>query len=180
MKSLSLTQPHALIVIGIPGSGKTYFASKFSDTFNAPFFDVTALVGKSKNGTKTINEIFSQIAKTKQSILIEPASASKNERLTYIKSLKSAGYAPLYIWVQTDIDTARQRTLRSRTMTEAEFETSYKRFTPPSQNEQQMVISGKHTFATQAKATLKRLSTPRVIASHQRRDSVRKPISKIQ
>ena len=39
MKSLSLSTPHVVFIIGTPGAGKTYFASKFADMFSAPFVE---------------------------------------------------------------------------------------------------------------------------------------------
>ncbi|MBI3889304.1 hypothetical protein HY312_01855 [Candidatus Saccharibacteria bacterium] len=45
MKSLNLTKPHLIVVVGIPGAGKTYFGQQFSTTFNAPYlkYDESAL-----------------------------------------------------------------------------------------------------------------------------------------
>ena len=39
MKSIKLNSPHALVVIGAPGSGKSTFAATFAETFNAPLID---------------------------------------------------------------------------------------------------------------------------------------------
>ena len=36
MKSLSLAKPLVLVVIGLPGAGKSFFARQFSETFGAP------------------------------------------------------------------------------------------------------------------------------------------------
>ena len=46
-------------------------------------------------------------------------------------------------------------------LTGQQYEQLAKRFSPPSSNEASIVISGKHTYATQARMVLKKLVTPR-------------------
>jgi hypothetical protein len=89
--------------------------------------------------------------------------------------LKSAaggsGYETLVVWVQTDDMTSRQRSLKrnrqklddkyTAALTEEQFEAIAKRFTPPNQLEPTVVISGKHTYNTQARGVLKKLVAPR-------------------
>jgi len=36
MKPLSLSKPHVIVTVGIPGSGKSFFAEHFAATFKAP------------------------------------------------------------------------------------------------------------------------------------------------
>ncbi len=164
MKSLSLTQPHALIMVGIPGSGKSHFADKFADTFHAPYIDHRYISERSANA-KAADEILvhttQQLMRTHASLIIETDSSSRTRRSELARLVRSAGYAPLFVWVQTDTETARQRFVKSNTGNNDEFNARIKSFSPPHESEKAIVISGKHTYATQAKIILKRLSVPR-------------------
>lgn len=170
MKSLSLARPHLLILTGIPGSGKTFFAEKFSDTFNAPFINRYYLQNLLDNNIETSNDVaaymLAEVMKSGQSLLLETDSASRKDRLELARLARTKGYEPLFIWVQTDQETARQRSAKrsrthaSRTLTAEEHERLTRRFTPLT-IEPHVVISGKHTYATQAKVILTKLSAPR-------------------
>lgn len=37
MKSLQLSKPHLVVMVGLPGAGKTFFADHFAETFHAPY-----------------------------------------------------------------------------------------------------------------------------------------------
>lgn len=183
MKSLSLTQPHALMVIGVPGSGKTHFAEQFADTFNAPYFNIGTIAEQcesNESATALVYNLIKQVAKTKQSLIIEPATGTRRERAEYTKLLKAAGYTPLYIWIQTDAPTAQQRAKRSRGLSTEGFNAEHKAFTAPLPADSQVVISGKHTYATQARVVLKRLSAPRAEISTHRKPLARQSNIKIQ
>ncbi len=165
MRSLKLETPHAIVVIGIQGSGKTFFAEKFAETFNTPFIEEAMFTGLSrdeKTGRSMMQKILAETLKTKSSIVIESALSSKADRQELVKVLKKAGYETLFIWVQVDTDTAASRSRRSSGISESDYIKRMKQFAQPESYEQALVISGKHTFATQVKAVLKRLtSSPR-------------------
>jgi predicted kinase len=164
MKSLQLDRPHAIIVIGIQGSGKTFFAEKFANTFNAPFIEQAMFDDASSseaNAKALMTSMLKEMLKTGRSIVVELALSTKSERADISKQLKQAGYAPLYVWVQVDTETAMARSHRASGINADEYQGRMRRFTPPHQSEHALVISGKHTFATQAKAVLRKISGPR-------------------
>lgn len=182
MKSLSLTKPLVLMVIGIPGAGKSFFARQFSDTFGAPLvsYDIlrTELYAEEpydKQQVEIVSKIaniqFSELLKTKKTIIVDGLGNTRKERLDIRKTASDAGYDTLIVWVQTDNATAEYRSLkRSKRRKDDEFNVSLsheqftaleKRFTPPSDSDKYIVISGKHTYATQAKIVLKKLVAPR-------------------
>ena len=168
MKSLHLSQPHALIMVGVPGSGKTFFAKKFADTFNAPFINLDHIVPHARDlsaAAELAQQQLTELLRTKQSIILELNTASRQSREELHKILRNSGYQPLLVWVQTDIETAKTRSHRDKTKGAAHFDGQIKRFSPPHANEKPVVISGKHTYATQAKSVLKRLSEPRTSLS---------------
>lgn len=164
MKSLQLDKPHAIVVIGIQGSGKTFFAEKFAATFKAPYIEQALFNGAARD-TKAAEDLFESVLtetlKTAKSIVIELANASRNDRAELTKTLAKAGYETLLIWVQVDTETAMTRSRRATRITASEYRQEMQSFIPPQPIEKALVISGKHTFATQAKGVLKKLTVPR-------------------
>lgn len=176
MKSLSLTQPHIIVMVGVPGSGKSFFAENFSQTFNAPYVSLEKILPYTSDDTAAttlMQQYVTELFKTRQSIIIEGGTDTRTERDKLARKAKAAGYETLFLWVQTDPATAKARSVResknkiNRTLTSDEYDRIVKRFTPPNALEKPTVISGKHTYATQAKITLKKLSAPRAeISTH--------------
>jgi len=175
MKSLSLSQPHVIIMTGIPGSGKSFFAEKFADTFHAPYISqakVAQLASiEEAHATQVALYQLQELFKTKQSIVFDGASETRAERAELTRLAKKAGYETLFVWVQTDTATAKGRSTKelkgktSPTLSSDEFDRRVKRFTPPNAIEKPMVVSGKHTYASQAKVVLKKLSAPRTASA---------------
>jgi predicted kinase len=168
MKSLSPSQPHAIIMVGIPGCGKSLFAERFADTFGAPYLaDVKIAHAANGINPEHVAHIalyqLDELLKTGQSLVVDSASDTHAERLELGRKARKAGYEALFVWVQVDRPTAELRSVKSKdaAITAEEFDRRLKRFTPPNAIEKPLVISGKHTYATQAKVVLKRLSAPR-------------------
>src|SRR5699024_182216 len=97
-----------------------------------------------------------EVCKTNQSIIFDGNTDARVDRMKLAQIAKQAGYATLLVWVQTDPVTAKTRSTRGTkarpgTMSDDSFERALKNFTPPNTIEKPLVISGKHTFATQAK-----------------------------
>lgn len=167
MKQLSLTKPHAIVMVGTPGSGKTFFAEKFAETFRAPFLNkaILASFAPEKASELTVY-LLDELLKTGQSIILEGDFETRTARIELGRKVKAAGYELLVVWVQTDESTAKMRAGKSGISGDA-YEKAMKRFTTPATLEKPVVISGKHTYASQAKTVLQRLSAPRAeISSH--------------
>lgn len=175
MKSLQLDKPHAIVMVGIAGSGKTFFAHKFAEMFSAPYIDQSALrqfAYDEKASFEIAKVLLDEIVKTKKSIIVELDTSTRAARTELARVLKKAGYSPLLVWVQTDPETAMIRSVKNRTMSESEHEASVKRFSAPVASEHPLVVSGKHTYATQARIVLKKLSNPRAEAAAQQQRQV--------
>lgn len=178
MKSLSLSRPLVLMMLGIPGSGKSFFAGQFSETFGAPLLSVDRLRRQiipeprySKEEDALLWDIIlsetQELLKTKKTFIIDGGTHTKVARAAVSRLAKAAGYDTLLIWVQTDEVTAKTRaTKQQRTshlvtplppLSPEIFTARIKRFSKPSPLEKQVVISGKHTYATQAKVVLRKL-----------------------
>ena len=57
MKSLHLSRPHAIMMVGIPGSGKSFFASQYADTFGTPYIDFGTIADITDDAEKA-SEVF--------------------------------------------------------------------------------------------------------------------------
>jgi predicted kinase len=164
MKSLQLDKPHVIVTIGIPGSGKSFFSRKFADTFNAPYLDQSTFdrLATSNAASKELQStMLEEMLKTGRTIVMELAQSNRSERAELSRVLRKAGYVPLYIWVQVDTETAMNRAYRMTGASIDDYQNLLRRFAAPHPSEKPLVISGKHTFATQAKAVLRKLSSPR-------------------
>ncbi len=100
--------------------------------------------------------------------MIDGGHNPRVSRIELSKVARKFDYDILYIWVQTDEKTTRARSLKrnpnnemdyyNRALTIEEFDRQYRKFTEPNNIEHFVVISGRHTYATQARIVLKRLA----------------------
>ena len=185
MKSLSLSKPHILVMVGLPGSGKSFFARQFSDTFGAPLvsydkirhtlFETPQYNKDEIILVKNIAEYQeNELLKTQKTFIVDGGADQKIERSELRKRAQKAGYDVLLIWVQTDENTAKYRSMKrsrrqtydqlNQSLTDEQYSQLVKRFTAPTVNENSIVISGKHTYAAQARVVLKKLVAPREAA----------------
>ena len=172
MKSLSLKKPHLLIVVGLPGAGKTFFAQQFSKTFGAPYLEFAMLrhlSSDSKSAGAIWQYMLEQLIQTKQTLVIEGGSERKLERRELAVFARKHGYEPLFVWVQTEPSTAKTRAVKGiggkkplTARSSSDFEYEAGQFEPLLVTEPYLVISGKHTYASQAKNVLKKLTDPQL------------------
>lgn len=170
MKSLSLAKPHVIIMVGLPGSGKSFFAEKFAETFHTPLVSEQKIGQLTSESTAELADLqLTELLKTNQTIIFEGASGMRTDRMALTKKARAAGYESLIVWVQVDPTTAKERSTSTKqaSLSPEQFDVLTKRFTPPSSAEKPLVISGKHTYASQAKVVLKKLSSPRAEISTQ-------------
>jgi predicted kinase len=166
MKQLRLAKPHLLVMVGIPGSGKSSFAEKFTNTFGAPYVSQKNIEEHVTGDIRSLTQdLLKEFLKTNQLIVFDGSTDTRTDRIAIAKLAREAEYETLFIWVQTDEATARSR---SKQLAGDEYNKQMKRFTPLNTSEKSLVISGKHTYASQAKVVLKKLSTPRAeISTHE-------------
>lgn len=169
MKSLELNKPHMIVVIGLPGSGKSFFARQFSAMFSTPFVDYAhyhQIAGNQDLGDVVATELLSQLFLTKKSILIEGRGETKEDRAILARLAHAKSYAILYVWVQTEPVTTKKRAtaVKGAPYTEDEFNARVAEFSAPAKTDPQVVISGKHTFVSQARMVLRKLAAPRPVS----------------
>ena len=195
MKTLAFAKPLVLVLVGLPGSGKSFFARQFAEMFGAPLvsydrlrYELFAEPQFSAEEYDIIGRLahyqIGELLKTKRSFIVDGGSSSKVDRQNLNMQAKAHGYDVLNIWVQTDDITAKQRSMRrnpkrlddqySTSLSETQFAAMAKHHTPPNR-EDHVVISGKHAFSTQAKMVLRRLSAPHMQEAEVAHEKADKP-----
>ncbi len=167
MKPSDTVKPRIVIMVGIPGSGKSFFAEHFSETFKAPLISLHKIRqeltadSENKEAVKQIaNYILGETLKTGKIIIYEGNTDKRSERTNLAKKAYETGYDPIFVWVQTEINDAKKRSTKTGGLSEYEFNNKLKQFSPPHASERFVVISGKHTYNTQLKAILKSIIAP--------------------
>lgn len=166
MKPLTPTTPHVIMMVGIPGAGKTTFAEHFAKTFSAPYLNPRAIssqVGIGVDKAKKVTEhLLHELLKTNSTVVYEGPTETRAERAEVLKQAKKAGYQTLLVWVQTEPLEAKRRATKKQPsvtpLSSKEFDNTVNYFQGPLPNEKPVVISGRHTYATQVKAVLKKLA----------------------
>lgn len=169
------------MIIGLPGAGKSFFAGHFADTFGAPLISADRLrfelfekhlFNQAEAGLiKRLTELqLTEIVKTRTSILVDGLCNGRKERQQFEQFAAAHKYGTLVVWVQTDELTAKNRSFsRNRKrlgdeynvkLTAEQFKAFSAAFTPPTKQEDYVVISGKHTYTTQVKMVLRKLAAP--------------------
>jgi len=186
MKSLSLSRPHLLIVIGTPGSGKSFFARQLAETFNIPLVSYDQIRSTLFEQPQYSNDqeaivydlAYQQLAellKTEKTLIVDGGHNVRTDRYALIKRAHSLAYETLTVWVQTDEATSKQRATRRNSrrqgdnlnvsLTDQQFTALARQVTAPGAQEPFIVISGKHTYASQAKVVLRKLVAPRQLSA---------------
>lgn len=151
------SKPRALLVFGAPCSGKSTFSEKFADKFDLALYDFDELKVKHRLTRKNILLIIKLITRTGKTIVIEGGLSTEKERDEIRNLLRSAGYDPSLIWIQTDVTTIRNR-LKVRYKSVAKAKEVYDKevadLEAPTEFEYPIILSGKHTFETQTKHVL--------------------------
>ena len=171
MKPITPASPHAIIMVGIPGSGKSTFAEHFANTFKAPILNESQIAYDAALQTDQTDYIFAvmlkEIMKTNSTFIVEAANLTKTKRAALITTISKAGYKPLVVWVQTEAIEAKRRALKPQPvgsgLSDSEFDAAVANFSAPTATEKPTVISGKHTYATQLKVVLKQLAGSRPV-----------------
>ena len=162
---------HLIMVYGVAGSGKSFFARKFVEAFRAAYLDVNGLryeiFPKPTFGVeegRAVRHVGVCVLKNLllggQTVVLEGGIETLTERDEIRKLAEGMGYKTMLLWVQTDEATARKRAVSRATekMTRRQFDEVAGRTEAPKAKEEAIVISGKHTFQTQMKVALGQLT----------------------
>jgi predicted kinase len=196
MSKKSTTKPFFLMLYGYPGSGKTYFARQFcenfksahlqadrirSELFSAPAYD--------KQENAIINQIMNYMSEEFLSAGLSVAYDSNALKAGQRRMLKNLaiknGAVPLTIWFQTDTDSAFMRnSKRDRRKADdkyaaqwnnEDFQIIIDQMQNPTEAENYAVVSGKHLFAMQQSAVVRKLRSLGVVDEDSANSKVIKP-----
>jgi predicted kinase len=168
----------AIVVVGLPGAGKSFFASNFAKTFGA------ALVSQDKirwtlfaHHTYSDNEntivgqvadlLITELLRTGKTFVLDGGYNSQLSRETLAERVSRHGFRILTIVVQVDQPTSKKRALGRNSnkpgdrykqpLSATQFAAEAEQYEAPTVDKNTVVISGKHTYATQARAVLKKI-----------------------
>ncbi len=167
-----MAKPLLLMVGGSLGSGKTTFAEQFARLFTAPYVDFDALRYElrpkpnfSDEETALINKIgfiiVRHLLESRQPVVIAGGLASKAARQRFRALASHAGYNPRLAWMEVDAPVIKRRALakiKEGKITKEAVASALKQLEAPLDSERPIRISGKHTFNTQVRGVLEKLS----------------------
>lgn len=170
-------KPLLILLYGFPGAGKTYFARQLCEQFQAAHVHgdrIRAELFEQPRYDREENEVVNHLMNymtgeflnAGMTVIYDTNAMRTVQRRTLRDMARKAGAQPLLIWQQIDTESAFLRAnKRDRRKADDKFSPATDRATferiaggmqNPS-NEEYIVISGKHIFATQLSALMKRL-----------------------
>lgn len=179
------TKPFLILLYGFPGAGKTYFARQLTEHLQIAHVHGDRIRGElftNPRYDKEENEVITQLMdymtgeflNAGLSVIYDANAMRVGQRRALRDMARKARIQPLLVWLQIDPDSAYSRTqARDRRRSDDKFAGPSDRATferlaggmQNPQNEDYIVISGKHTFATQLSALLKRLRELGLVAA---------------
>lgn len=179
MEALTLSSPMIIEIVGLPGSGKSFFATQFAKTFGAAlvsedkirwtlFSHHTYSANENAIVTQVADLLISELFRTKKTFVLDGGYNTSAARHRLATVAAKQGYRVLTIVVQTDEPTSRRRALKRSTkkpgdiykqsLTDEQFNQFKAAYEEPATTASDVVvISGKHTYSTQAKIVLKKM-----------------------
>ena len=121
-----------VIVFGLPGSGKSYFASKFAKVINAGYINSDMIrkeifkerVYSDEEKSSVYDNMLKQMkdsVKQKKNLVLDATFHKKDIRKMFVDEMKGKGGIS-FIEIQADENTTRERLKRSRPYSEADFD----------------------------------------------------------
>jgi len=195
MSKVSPIKPVLIYLYGFPGSGKSYLGRNLAKELQAAYINTDRLRGQLFNRPRydehenaTVDFLIKYLAKEFLGVgvsVIYDGDLSKLTQRREVRELARTEKAEsLLIWLQIDADSAFTRTQqRDRRTTDDKYATVQTRQSFNSQiakmqnprDEDYIVISGKHAFATQRSSIINRLYQLGLVAGGSLQHKVAKP-----
>lgn len=177
MSKIHLNKPTLLFMYGFPGVGKTHFARELCDVVQAAHvqgdrirFELFESPRYDKQENEIVNHLMdymaSEFLSAGISVVYDINAMRSSHRRELREMARKASAAHLLIWLQIDSESAYLRaTRRDRRKNDDKYAMPIDQhifdkqlgYMQNPQNEDYIVISGKHTFGTQRNAVMKKL-----------------------
>lgn len=177
MPKVMPTKPLLILLYGYPGSGKSFFARQLAENFQAAHLHSERIRGElfeRPHYDKEEDDVIAQLMdymtgeflNAGLSVIYDGPSLRANQRRTLRDMARRHHAQPVLIWLQIDTESAYNRTQgRDRRRADDKYAGPNDRATferiaggmQNPQNEDYIVVSGKHTFDTQLSAFVKRM-----------------------
>jgi predicted kinase len=195
MGKLSTTKPVVIMLYGYPGAGKTHFASELSKTMDAAHIQADRIRHElfeqpqyDKREDQVIQHLMEYMTEEFLSagvnVIFDTNSIRLVQRRALRDTVRKVKGQTLLAWLQIDQESAMARIAGrdrrrnddkySRPYTKEEFKLAVGAMQKP-ENEDYVVISGKHTFPMQRNALVKKLYDLGVISAEKVTNNVTKP-----
>ncbi len=195
MSKIVLNKPLLIMLYGFPGAGKTHFARQLTETVSAAHIQgdrIRAQLFEQPRYDKQENEIVSHLMEYMAeeflnagvSVVFDANALRLVQRRSLRDIARRAKAEHLLIWLQIDQESAYGRvSRRDRRRADDKYAAPYDQKSFQAyiaamqnpQNEEYVVISGKHTFNTQRSAVVKRLYELGLITADSASTNVVKP-----
>lgn len=178
MSKLVLKKPILIMLYGFPGSGKTYFARKLSETINLAYISNDRIRGElfekpryDKAEDTIVQHLMEYMAEeflsSGVSVIMDMNAAMATQRKTLRELARKKRAKSLLVWFQIDADSAYARIAhRDKRRSDYKFSRSFDRTSfdayisntqHPADNEEYVVLSGKHSWPMQQSSILRKL-----------------------